>query len=99
MRQIVCENCGRDFFSERPEYQRWCCEWCRKEYRAAEQRAARKLWREAGTQELLEDRRWHSHGGRDEDDEAQGAREMTNPHQLQSEHRPPRSQAAVRFRE
>jgi len=49
VRQIVhvCENCFREYLPER-ECQRWCAPECREEYRNAELRAARRLWREAG---------------------------------------------------
>ena len=43
----VCEYCGGRY---RPRYptQRWCRHWCRKQAKAAEGRAARRTWFEAG---------------------------------------------------
>jgi hypothetical protein len=51
----VCENCSREYLPER-ERQRWCSPECRDEYRAAELRAARKLWAREGkpTLEMIE---------------------------------------------
>jgi len=39
-----CENCGQRYVATYPT-QRWCCAECREEFRNAELRAARLLWR------------------------------------------------------
>jgi hypothetical protein len=43
----ICEECGREYEPSHPA-QRWCDPTCRDEYRAAELRAARKMWAQAG---------------------------------------------------
>jgi len=43
-----CENCGERYVATYPT-QRWCCAECREEFRNAELRAARLLWRKATT--------------------------------------------------
>jgi hypothetical protein len=45
VRTYVCENCTQEYLATYPT-QRWCCAECRDEYRNAELRAARKLWKQ-----------------------------------------------------
>jgi len=53
-----CENCNREYLPAHP-WQRWCGAWCRVEYRNAELRAARELWRREGTKEIFEEVKAH----------------------------------------
>jgi len=46
-----CENCGDRYVATYPT-QRWCCADCREEFRNAELRAARLLWRKSGKPSL-----------------------------------------------
>jgi hypothetical protein len=51
----ICENCGCEYWPIYPT-QRWCNYICRNEYRNAEHRAARELWKQSGkpTLEMIE---------------------------------------------
>jgi hypothetical protein len=50
----VCDFCDQPYWPNHPT-QRWCSPACREEFRNCELRAARKLWRKAGTKEILEE--------------------------------------------
>jgi hypothetical protein len=43
----ICQNCGCEYWPIYPT-QRWCNYICRNEYRNAELRAARELWKQSG---------------------------------------------------
>lgn len=42
-----CDYCGQ-FFRPKVDAQRYCGQWCRMNAKAAEGRAARRVWRRAG---------------------------------------------------
>jgi hypothetical protein len=47
----ICENCNEPYWPTYP-YQRFCNQFCREEFKNAELRAARRLWRQAGRPSL-----------------------------------------------
>jgi hypothetical protein len=51
----ICEHCG-EIYSPHHALQRWCSDDCRHEFRNAELRAARELWKREGkpTMEMIE---------------------------------------------
>jgi rubredoxin len=60
MPTFICENCGLEYEPHYPSAQRWCGEFCRSEFRNAEARAARKVWRMAGKpKRMIEEAKQH----------------------------------------
>jgi len=51
MRTAICECCGEEYLTPNP-LQRWCSQDCRYDFRNAELRAARLLWRKSGKPSL-----------------------------------------------
>jgi len=51
MANRICENCASTYAPTKP-HQRWCSPDCQHEFRNAELRAARKLWKQSGKPSL-----------------------------------------------